>query len=171
MAFGAALLLLTAGIPDVPGNLPPLTTVLAAPPAGFLLPGCSRATGGVVEGGWDPSDVEISAAERAVAATLATLATRPGYTRGTEMPDPLTFEVNDSRWQREVVGIERVGRRIVFVNYLPADLELREEFMPTKVCDGGPPFFAAEYDVGAGKIIHLAFNSALGGPFWPTYTP
>ena len=169
MALPAALLLLAAGIPAAPGNLPPDTTVLAAPPAGFLLPGCSRPTGGVVEGGWDPGDVEISRVERAVAAKLAELATRPGYSPGTELPDPLSFEVNDTRWQREVVGIVRGGRRIVFINYLPSDIEVLEEFMPTKVCDGGPPFFAAEYDVADAAIIHLAFNSALGGPFWPAY--
>ncbi len=170
MTLSAVLLFFAAGLPAAPANLPPDTTVLAAPPAGFLLPGCSRATGGVVEGGWDPGDVEISRAERAVAAKLAELAAQPGYTRGTELPDPLSFEVNDMRWQREVVGIMRGGRKIVFVNYLPSDIAVLEEFMPTKVCDGGPPFFAAEYDVTDAAITHLAFNSALGGPFWPAFT-
>jgi hypothetical protein len=30
------------------------------------------------------------------------------------------------------------------------------------VCDGGPQFFGAEYDVEAGRISHLAFNGSLG---------
>ena len=152
-------------------TLPPETTVLGAPEAGFALPACSRTTAGPVEGGWELADSDVAAMESALAPVLQSLAGKNGYTPGTETPDPLTYVANDPRWTREVFGIVRGGRRIVYGNYLPASVTPNPEFMPTGVCDGGPVFFGVEYDVDAQAITHIAFNGALGGPFWPVYTP
>ncbi|WP_066552794.1 hypothetical protein [Croceicoccus bisphenolivorans] len=153
------------------GALPPNTTVLAALAPGFALPGCSRPVAGPVEDGWDPADEDVAAMEDALALTLASLRTLPLYQSGTENPDPLSYTAGDPRWQREIVGIVRNGRAIVYGNYLPADVTVNPAHLPTGVCDGGPVFFGAEYDVATGTITHLAFNGGLGGPFWPVYAP
>lgn len=170
MTGGLIALLLAAG--TLTGStLPPETTVLAAPSPGFPLPACSRSTAGPVEGGWDPSDADIIDMESALALTLQSLANLPIYTKGTENPDPLSYVVNDPRWQREAIGIVRNGRFIVYGNYLPADVTINPAHLPTGVCDGGPAFFGVEFDIATGTITHLAFNGALGGPFWPAYAP
>ena len=152
-------------------DLPPKTTVLAGPAAGFQLPACSRATAGPVDGGWEVEDSHVTAMEAALAQVLPALAERDGYDIGTENPDPLTYRMNDPRWQREIFGITRGGRRILYANFVPADILPDQRHLPTNVCDGGPAFFGVEYDVAAGRISHVAFNGALGGPFWPAYTP
>ncbi|MBB3990795.1 hypothetical protein [Croceicoccus naphthovorans] len=150
-------------------TLPPETTVLAAPEPGFALPVCSRNAAGAVDGGWDPQDADVIAMEAALAPVLQSLAAQPGYTPGTETPDPLSYIVADPRWSREVFGIVRNGRRIIYGNYLPSSVEPNPKYMPTSVCDGGPVFFGVEYDMGTNAITHIAFNGGLGGPFWPDY--
>lgn len=67
------------------------------------------------------------------------------------------------RWRGQYVGLVRGGRRFLYGNFFPVDE--RNEMAgwrerPMIVCDGGPPFFGAEYDVEAGRISHLAFNGA-----------
>ncbi len=114
---------------------------------------------------------EIIAMEQALAQLLPALAARDGYTPGTENPDPLTYRLNDPRWQREVFGITRSGKRLIYANFVPADIMPDQRHMPTNVCDGGPAFFGVEFDPAAGQVTHIAFNGALGGPFWPVYTP
>lgn len=109
--------------------------------------------------------------ERALGTVLPTLAEIDGYTPGTEDPDPLTYVPDDPRWQREIFGITRGEQLLVYANFLPADITPDQRHMPTNVCDGGPPFFGVEYDVATGRITHIAFNGALGGPFWPVYAP
>lgn len=152
-----------------PPPLPPKTSILAGPQAGFQLPACSRSTAGPVDGGWEVEDRDIGAMEAELAQILPSLAGRDGYTAGTENPDPLTYTVNDPRWQREIFGIIRGGKRIVYANFVPADIMPDQRHMPTVVCDGGPAFFGVEFDVSTGRITHIAFNGALGGPFWPVY--
>jgi len=109
--------------------------------------------------------------EAALALTLESLGRLPIYKAGTESPDPLTYVAGDPRWQREFIGIIRNGRFILYGNYLPADVTVDPGHLPTGVCDGGPVFFGVEYDVDTGAITHLAFNGAMGGPFWPAYAP
>jgi hypothetical protein len=69
-------------------------------------------------------------------------------------------------WRREYLGIVRNGVRSIYGNYAmrrtppyPADFDMS---LPTGVCDGGPVFFGAEYDLDSGAIGHLAFNGAYG---------
>ena len=81
---------------------------------------------------------------------------------------PQAREVNFSNllsnWKRQYVGIVRGGRRYIYGNYFPADgpnhfnAMWREE--PMVVCDGGPRFFGAEFDVAAKRITHLDFNGS-----------
>ena len=68
-------------------------------------------------------------------------------------------------WQRQYAGLVRNGSRFIYGSFFPADAQnelagWRER--PMIVCDGGPQFFGAEYDVEAGRISHLAFNGSLG---------
>ncbi|RVQ68932.1 hypothetical protein EKN06_01535 [Croceicoccus ponticola] len=170
MLAGLTALAVAANVFAAP-SLPPETTVLAAPRAGYVLPGCSRVTAGPVDGGWDPSDADIADMEVALASTLGSLGNLPVYSHGTESPDPLTYVANDPRWQREIIGIIRAGRPVVYGNYLPADIDVNSARLPSDICDGGPIFFGVEYDLATGTITHLSFNGGLGGPFWPTYAP
>lgn len=167
MTMGATLLALALAA----GGLPANTTVLAAPAPGFRLPSCSRTVAGRVEGGWNPTDEDVAAMEDALAGTLASLARLPLYQAGTENPDPLSYVAGDPRWQREIIGVVRNGRAIVYGNFLPSDIAVNPAHLPTGVCDGGPAFFGAEFDVATGAITHLAFNGSLGGAIWPAYAP
>jgi len=160
----AALALLVQSV-----ALPPHSTVLGAPDAGFRLPACSRPTAGPVEGGWDPGNFEIAAMEAALSKQLKSLAGKDGYDENGTDPDPLTYDPADTRWQREYFGIMRGGHYILYGNYLPAGIVVNEKHLPTEVCDGGPVFFGVEYDLTDRRITHIAFNGALGGPFWPAY--
>lgn len=152
-------------------DLPPNTSVLSVPAPGFRLPDCSRPTAGPVEDGWEVQDSDIAAMETTLGDLLPGLASREGFTAGTEDPDPLTYRRDDERWQREIFGIVRNGRRLIYANFLPSYVTPNRQRMPTNICDGGPAFFGAEYDVASGRITHLAFNGAIGGPFWPVYAP
>jgi len=168
--FALALAAVGAGTLNA-GSLPPETTILAPPREGFPLPGCSRPTAGPIEGGWEPKDIDILDMEAALALAMQSLANLPIYEKGTESPDPLTYQAGDPRWQRQFFGIVRGGRFLVYGNYLPAHVDIDPAHMPTGVCDGGPVFFGAEYDIETGAITHLAFNGGLGGPFWPAFAP
>ncbi|MBC6981350.1 hypothetical protein [Caulobacter sp. 17J80-11] len=54
----------------------------------------------------------------------------------------------------------RDGRRYVYANFFPPNASDADDWRtrPIMVCDGGPWFFGAEYDVTAGRITQLAFN-------------
>jgi hypothetical protein len=59
---------------------------------------------------------------------------------------------------RQYVGIVRKGHRYVYGNFVPRHGDGPATDKPIIVCDGGPVFFGAEFDVSARKISHLAFN-------------
>jgi hypothetical protein len=70
---------------------------------------------------------------------------------------PLTLA---NYWGRDLLGIERDGKKFVYGNYYPlrdGDTQSKNS-EPTIVCDGGEIFFGAEFDVSNGIISHLAFN-------------
>lgn len=116
---------------------------------------CSRGTPAPGQDAWGPGAAEIARLEAALPAALA--AQRPGE-------DWSAFPQN---WRRQYVGIVRDGRRYVYGNFYPRSVDdhaadsgrWRRE--PMLVCDGGPAFFGAEYDIEAGRISHLAFNGMI----------
>lgn len=115
-----------------------------------LLHQCSRATPPVGDMQWIPTAREIKAFE----------ALLPGALSARQKSEDSDFSNVLSRWRRQYVGIVRSGRRYIYANYFPsgqlAGPTWREK--PVIVCDGGPAFFGAEFDVAANRVTRLDFN-------------
>jgi predicted secreted protein len=111
-----------------------------------MLHQCSRPAPETGEANWTPRAADIIALE-------------------TALPAALKAEQRSRDWSafpqdfmRQYVGIVRKGRRYVYGNFAPRHGGGPATDKPIIVCDGGASFFGAEYDVGARKISHLAFN-------------
>ncbi len=122
----------------------------AAVPA--MLRQCSRAAPVPGEGSWRPAPADIAALEAALHAGLAA--------QGRSGPD---WSRAPDGWLRQYVGILRGGRRFIYGNFVPAAFgeEGRWRDAPVIICDGGPQFFGAEYDVEARRFSHFAFNGSV----------
>ena len=158
--LSAALAIVCAGA-DANGQGQPVDTIALSPNAiifdGGQIPAmlrqCSRSTPAAGEGSWHPSPSHIAALETALPAALAAY--------GQHGAD---FARAPEGWYRQYVGIVRGGRRLIYGNFLPSWIveydaaggRWRRE--PVGVCDGGPGFFGAEYDVEAGRFTDFAFN-------------
>jgi hypothetical protein len=137
--------------------LPDHAVVLPAETAATMLRQCSRSTPPPGERGWQPEAADIIAFERFLPEALAE------RRRTSETPD---WANDRGGWRRQYVGYWRGGRRFIYGNFYPrgvSDGEPGNERWhrePIVICDGGPSFFGAEYDVGARRITHLAFNGS-----------
>lgn len=128
---------------------------LPATEAKDLLKQCSREDGAPFQSAFRPSKAEVRAMLAALPAALAADA-RP---QGPSIDRPL------SDWRGQYVGIIRDGRRYIYGNFLPVGSGDGPNDWTTKaliVCDGGPRFWGAEFDIAANRIIHLAYNGSLG---------
>lgn len=136
-------------------NLPGDAAILPGNSVAMLLGQCSRASPQPGEGSWQPGAQEIAALEAALPAALGARPRQPYDPDWSQAPNG---------WRRQYVGIVRGGRRFVYGNFFPSEAtrygEDRQRWRrePVIVCDGGPVFFGAEYDVEARRITHLAFN-------------
>jgi hypothetical protein len=138
-----------------------------------LLHQCSRSAPAPGEASWQPEAADIAALEAALPAALAAsnlpaiekgLRARPEA--GSRNPGDPDWATAPRGWQRQYVGIVRGGRRFIYGNFFPRRSDEGGPMpdwrtTPVQVCDGGPVFFGAEYDVGSRRFTHLAFN----GPF------
>ncbi|MGE3691653.1 MAG: hypothetical protein AB7F98_09760 [Novosphingobium sp.] len=146
-------------------GLPEGAYVLAGEQANLLLQQCSRGTPAKGESTFQPEASDITAMEGALAEALAN---RSQYAPGTGMrnapqPSQPDFAHAPQGWKRQFLGIVRGGRRYIYGNYFPAaDFPGGRQPDPATsavmVCDGGPAFFGAEWDVAARQFTHLAFN-------------
>jgi hypothetical protein len=114
---------------------------------------CSRSTPPAATGFWQPEPHDIARLETVFLQSVAERAAALG----------LDLSAFSTRWRRQYVGTVHDGRRFIYGNFFPADDELpgadwRREAI--KICDGGPDFFGAEFDVAARTITHLAFNGS-----------
>lgn len=132
--------------------------VLPAKAAAAVLCQCSRGSLGLASGYWTPAAKEISEME----------ARFPNYLRAHGPP---------GQWRqlpkslRQYLGVERAGRRLIYVNVLGGSLfsperrithpAIERSWRSTAavMCDGGPDFFGAEYDVTPREFTRLDFNS------------
>lgn len=117
---------------------PPGPTVLSGETANALFDQCSRQ---VPDGGsavWRPAVEDALALERML---IPALKKRHPEIDWTGFPE---------RWERRYVGVIRANGRYVYGDYYPLG--------SSDVCDGGPSYFGAEYDVRSKRISHLAFN-------------
>jgi hypothetical protein len=140
--------------PAVTAPLPADAVVLPASASRTILEQCSRQTPAPGDGSWQPAAADIAALETATAAAL----------RARRDPDDPDWSRFPADWRRQYVGITRGGRRFIYGNAYPRDVDDhardpdRWRHDPAIVCDGGPAFFGVEYDVEAGRITQLAFN-------------
>lgn len=134
--------------------LPADAAILPGAMARTLLGQCSRATPALGESTWQPGETDILALEAALPAALRAQPPRSGGSELARAPEG---------WRRQYVGIVRGGRRFVYGSFFPTEATRHGEpgrwrREPMIVCDGGPAFFGVEYDVDAGRIVHLAYN-------------
>lgn len=130
--------------------------------ASQLLDQCSRDVPKKGERYFSPSIIEIEAFETAVQTAIDSSGAmdRENAWRKSQNLPQRTSVTKD--WGRDIIGLERGGRRFIYGNYYPAeDRLLRGRIKPVIVCDGGPVFFGAEFDLEREEIVHLAFNGAL----------
>lgn len=138
-----------------------------------MLRQCSRSSPAPGEGSWQPEAADIAALEAALPAALAAsnlsaieerLRTRPEV--GTPSPSDPDWATAPRGWRRQYGGLVRGGRRFIYGNFYPhrSDDGWQTPDWRTAVvlvCDGGPVFFGAEYDVEGHRFTHLAFNGAI----------
>ena len=135
--------------------LPPDAVVLPGSTVATMLHQCSRSAPDAGEGTWQPGESDIAALETALPAALAA------------RPEGRELARAPNGWLRQYVGIVRGGRRFVYGNFFPRETarhgddtqSWRRE--PVLVCDGGPVFFGAEYDVESRRLTQFAFNGAI----------
>ena len=135
--------------------------ILPAEAATAVLCQCSRDSLGVASGSWTPTLSDLAEME----------ARLPDYVRArpqAAMPN----KRRDLRiYLRQYVGIERGGRRRIYVNLLGGEI-----FSPARraahgravehawrstafvMCDGGPDFFGLEYDIASRQFTRIDFN-------------
>ena len=115
-----------------------------------MLDQCSRQVPPAGDGSWTPGATDIAKFEAALPAAVA-----PQVVRSAALKNA------PKGYGRQYVGITAGGHRLIYGNFFP--LGDGDEFRdwrsrPIGVCDGGVDFFGAEFDVGTGKIVHIAFN-------------
>jgi hypothetical protein len=76
-----------------------------------------------------------------------------------------------SEYCRQYVGVISNGRKVIYINALPVsgaednaiDPEDRMQWKkePAIVCDGGPEFWGAEFDLLAKEFLHPEGNGAI----------
>ena len=110
-----------------------------------------------------PTFAEITALETRLAAVLSE--ERDNYVEDDAPSGAFDWPLAPSSYVRQYVGYEAGGRRMIYGNFLPGNSASGSNG-PVTVCDGGPQFFGAEYDVAARDVARIAFNGGLGGPFY-----
>jgi len=151
VASGAALLLallIPQTVPQTGGMV-----IFAPRRAAELLHQCSRSTPKRDKGGWTPSVADIARFEAKLSSTLPRVRMVPDSRK--------KLEGAPKGWIRQYVGIVRGGKRYIYGNFAPAsidDYHAARRKIPIAVCDGGPSFFGAEYDVQKDAISDLGFN-------------
>jgi hypothetical protein len=173
LRLAASLALLASACTPNPSALPADAVILPGNQAELALDQCSRSSPALGEASWQPEAADIVALEAALPAALAAsnlsaieerLRARPEV--GTPNPSDPDWATAPRGWQRQYVGIVRGGRRFIYGNFYPHrpdDDRLMPDWRtaPVRVCDGGPVFFGAEYDVEARRFTHVAFNGAI----------
>lgn len=153
--------------------LPADAVVLPGSAVGQLLQQCSRSAPEPGDSTWQPFGNDIGHLEAALPAALAAsdlsrieARMRADRNVGPSNPENPAWATAPRGWWRQYVGIVRGGRRFIYGNFFPRRpdplLVDRWKREPTMVCDGGPVFFGAEWDVEARRFTHIAFNGALG---------
>lgn len=147
-----AWIIALAGGAACAGTLPPDAVVLPGRMVSTMLHQCSRQSPAIGESNWRPGADDILALEHLLPKALMAQAAKSD-------PD---WSSAPSGWRRQYVGIVLNGRRLIYGNFVPKDVEAGPwRTYPEIVCDGGPRFFGVVYDVAAHRITNVAFNGAI----------
>lgn len=138
------LLLLAAGQPRV--------TVFTGRDATALLRQCSR-TAPAPLGLWRPSEADIATAEAETATAVGPRARPPSGRFSGQFTGLADLR---RRWRVEATGVTEGGRRLVYLNFVPAQMTPGGRG-PTVVCDGGAQFFGAAVDLATRRVT-VDFN-------------
>jgi len=118
--------------------------------AAQVLDTCSRDSpgreAGAVTGYWAPSRKDVEQLEAALPALEA------------QVPNAADFD-------RQYVGIEMRGRKLVYLNafHLPDEAEIDPAREAIRVCDGGAQFWGAVFDPASGSFSDVQFNGPPAG--------
>jgi hypothetical protein len=120
---------------------------------------CSRASAGPASRYWTPTPQDIAQLEGQLPTYLRANAHQPDQWRTL------------SEHLRQYLGVERAGRKQIYVNFLgvqafslirrphkKAAIERAWRSTALVICDGGPDYFGVEYDVGARMFTRVDFN-------------
>ena len=118
--------------------------------AAQVLDTCSRSSpgreAGAVTGYWAPSRQQVEQLE----ARLPTL--------DSQVPKAIDFD-------RQYVGIEMGGRKLIYINaFPPDDHDVNPSRTAIRACDGGEQFWGAVFDPASSTFSDVRFNGALEGP-------
>jgi hypothetical protein len=133
-------------------QLPHDAAVLPGRMVSAILHQCSRNAPTAGESTWQPGADDVLTLERALPTALVAQAAKGD-------PD---WSKAPTGWRRQYVGIVLNGRRLIYGNFFPRQIEASSwRAYPQIVCDGGPNFFGVVYDADARRIIDLAFNGSI----------
>jgi hypothetical protein len=143
--------------------LPPEAVILPRSTVATMLHQCSRSAPRPGEATWQPAESDVAALEAALPAALMS---RPEIRVEHYSSEPIWARFPQG-WRRQYVGIVRGGRHFLYGNFYSGESAAdsmgdRWRREPVLICDGGPYFFGAEYDVEAGRFTQIAFNGSLG---------
>lgn len=119
--------------------------------AAQVLDTCSRDSparhAGAVTGYWAPSRSDVDALE-------------------SHLPQLSASVPDAAQSNRQYVGFESEGRRLIYVNAfpLPDHSEINPAREAIRVCDGGRQFWGAVYDPQAGSFSDVQFNGPPATP-------
>jgi hypothetical protein len=117
--------------------------ILGSDQAKSLLHQCSRAAPEKVTGQWTPSSQQIAQLEVKL----------PEFKRSLKRPAAQLLS-----FYRQYAGFVAGGRKIVYVNFFPKDIDPQWRTRAVGVCDGGESFWGVEFEVDTGKFVNAAFN-------------
>jgi hypothetical protein len=146
-----ALAVASCGETDSPVKATRNRVVFSGANANALFQQCSRGVPTPGDGEWRPTEADLDAFEAELPKALAK---QPEATDA-DSGNPL------ASWRKQYVGIVRGKQRFIYGNFFPASMAVEFDdwrLQPVMVCDGGPSFFGAEFDVSARRITHLQFN-------------
>ena len=123
----------------------------------FLFRQCSRPSPTFVASSYRLETRDILALERALPSALSEHLQKAGYGSGM-----VTFQ--PSSYRRHYAAYEAGGRAMIYGSFAPLSVGPGRNgpASPVMVCDGGPSFFGAEFDVTSQQITRLSFNGGFG---------
>lgn len=131
-----------------PAVLPANVAILPDSAALAVVRQCSRAAPENVSGTWAPTVEQVAHADSLLPAFLTP-----------RDPEPRDL----AKVARQYAGVVARGRRILYLNAIPMERPGPRDWRTAAmiVCDGGPPFFGAEFDVAEGRFTRVEFNGSL----------